>query len=148
MAIELEISDTQKFISINSEAIRGLVTRTLNRESRSDARVEISFVDNSTIHAINRSHLGHDWPTDVITFPLTDPDAPILEGELLISTEMAKLEAADRGLDAQTELFLYIIHGLLHLCGFDDTTPDLAEHMRAREAYHLAAEIPNHPGEH
>ena len=49
-------------------------------ENRAVASISIALVDNDTIHRLNRLHLGHDWPTDVITFPLSDPDEPALSG--------------------------------------------------------------------
>jgi probable rRNA maturation factor len=63
---------------------------------------------------------------------------------LIISAEMAARTAAEIGADPAAELSLYLVHGLLHLCGFDDVDPADAARMRAREAEVLAREgIPN-----
>ncbi len=97
-------------------------------------------MDDETIRVINRRHLAHDWPTDVISFPLSDPDDPVLAGELVVSAEMAASTARDVGVDPRSELALYVVHGLLHLCGLDDQTAEDADVMRQREAEILASE--------
>jgi probable rRNA maturation factor len=144
MPIEVELTNTQSHVEIDPKALEFLIQRTLERESRHEATIELLITDNATIHQINRTHLGHDWPTDVITFPLSDPDDVILSGELVISAEMAKSVAAELNSNPQTELSLYIIHGLLHLCGMDDTTPELEREIRLRESFHLLAENLTH----
>ena len=91
------------------------------REGVEPASISIALVDDATIHAINRKHLGHDWPTDVISFLLSEPARPELAGELVVSAEMAAAHgAASRRSTRWTELSLYVVHGLLHLCGYDD----------------------------
>jgi hypothetical protein len=74
----------------------------------------------------------------VISFPLSSPDDPILAGELVVSAELAVLMAAEDGVEPRDELALYIVHGLLHLCGYDDSNESDAAEMRRREAEILA----------
>jgi probable rRNA maturation factor len=62
-----------------------------------------------------------------------------LEGELVVGTEVARAHAAQRGHDVGHELVLYVIHGLLHLCGYDDTIATAERRMRARERHYLRA---------
>src|SRR5262249_36361632 len=95
-------------------------------------------VDDASIRALNRQHLEHDWPTDVITFRLSEPDDPELEAEIVLSAEMAVTTARESGADAQAELALYLVHGLLHLCGHDDRDETAAAAMRRREGEVLA----------
>ena len=75
--------------------------------------------------------------TDVLSFPLSEPGAKKLAGELVISAEVALEQATARGHDVQAELALYVIHGLLHLCGHDDHPDDAAQAMRQRERHYL-----------
>lgn len=98
------------------------------------AAISVAVVDDPTIHQINRDHLGHDYPTDVITFP-GEPLAStgILAGELLISWDTAVEQAAERGLTPTGELLLYALHGTLHLLGWDDRDPQSAARMREAE---------------
>jgi probable rRNA maturation factor len=138
-AIEVEISDTQGHLRVEPEELTGLVRTVLTAEGRRRASISIALVDHATIHAINRSHLGHDWPTDVISFPLSEPSEPELAGELVVSAEMAAAVAAQIGVEPRDELALYVVHGLLHLCGYDDTSEPKAAAMRRRERELLGA---------
>jgi probable rRNA maturation factor len=139
-SIEVEVSDTQSHLAVAPAFVGALVRRVLLLEGVEDASISIALVDDPTIHAINRRHLAHDWPTDVITFVLSEPDDPSLAAELVVSAEMAASTARDAGVDPRSELALYLVHGLLHLCGFDDTTLEAAEEMRRREGEILALE--------
>ncbi len=73
----------------------------------------------------------------LLSFPLGEPNSSRLSGELVIGAEVALAQAAERGHDVQAELALYVIHGLLHLCGYDDHDPAGAAAMRARERHYL-----------
>ena len=136
--ISVEISDTQSHLNVDPQALTRLVSSTLAAEGVNRATISIALVDNSTIHDLNRRHLGHDWPTDIITFPLSDPDEPILSGELVISAEMAATTADQAGIAPWDELALYVVHGLLHLTGYDDTDLEDRAMMRQRETAILA----------
>jgi len=136
--IEVEISDTQGHLKVDRPALSALVRTVLSAEKRESALISIALVDNATIHTINRTHLDHDWPTDVISFPLSDPDDPILAGELVVSAEMAAASALERDVEPQDELALYVVHGLLHLCGYDDQSERDVLLMRHREHELLA----------
>ncbi|HZW34700.1 MAG TPA: rRNA maturation RNase YbeY [Isosphaeraceae bacterium] len=144
MEIEVEISDTQNHLRVDREKLAGLVRRVLDREGYRRGSISIALVDQATIQALNRAHLGHDWPTDVISFPLSHPDDPDLAGELVVSAEMALTTAVEIGVEPAHELALYLVHGLLHLCGYDDRAEPDAGRMRRREEEVLAdLGIPN-----
>jgi probable rRNA maturation factor len=100
-------------------------------------KVTLAFVDNEHIHRLNRQFLQHDEPTDVLTFPYSEPKAKSLEGEVVIGHDVAKENAADRGHEVGLELLLYVIHGCLHLCGYDDRTAKVEKEMRAKEREYL-----------
>ena len=102
------------------------------------AKVVIAFVNNTHIHRLNKQFLNHDEPTDVLTFPYSAKKAKKLEGEIVIGYEVAAEYAADRGHAVERELILYVIHGCLHLCGYDDTTAKAERLMRAKEREYLA----------
>jgi probable rRNA maturation factor len=139
MSIDIQISDTQGHLKIDRAAAIDLARRVLIAENRSVASISIAFVDDGTIHRLNALHLGHDFPTDVITFPLSDAADPELAGELVISTETAVATAREMGGDPQDELALYIAHGLLHLCGYDDSTAEESAAMNRRQTELLSA---------
>lgn len=139
-SIAVEVSDTQRHLALDSGRLAGLARRVLARRGVDRAELSIALVDDATIHAVNRVHLDHDWPTDVIAFRLSEPGASPLVAEVVVSTEMAARTAAGAGTAAADELALYLVHGLLHLCGFDDRSQTDARRMRAAEAEELAAE--------
>lgn len=136
--IEVEISNTQDHLRVRPEDLADLTRLVLRGEGIDCASISLALVDNATIHALNRRHLDHDWPTDVITFRLSDPDDTVLTAELVLSVEMARATAERAGTDAHAELALYLVHGLLHLSGHDDQTPEASALMRRRESEVLA----------
>ncbi len=137
--VEVELSDTQGHLRIDPLKVTSIVRTVMAAEGRRRASISIAIVDQAAIHAINRTHLDHDWPTDVISFPLSAPEDKTLSGELVVSAEMATTTAAEHGIDPVDELALYLVHGLLHLCGYDDRTEADAARMRRREGELLAA---------
>ena len=70
----------------------------------------------------------------MITFPLSEPDEPALAGELVVSAEMAVTTAREMGSEPRRELALYLVHGLLHLCGYDDSNEADAAAMNGRQS--------------
>jgi probable rRNA maturation factor len=136
--IAVEISDTQGFLECDHEALARLVRGVLSGEGVTLASISIALVDNATIRTINRRHLDHDWPTDVISFMLSDDGEPELAGELIVSAEMALATAAEARIEPSAELALYVAHGMLHLCGYDDRCGNDAAVMRRREGEVLA----------
>ncbi|MFM7132254.1 MAG: rRNA maturation RNase YbeY [bacterium] len=129
----IEITSRQKAMAVDYQAMRGIVSQMLSRLGYSRAEISIQLVDNSSIASLNQSRLGHEGATDIITFPLSPPDAKVLEGELVISAEWAKETAQANGDSLHDELALYLAHGLLHLAGLDDIAPADAREMRLRE---------------
>lgn len=136
---KVSIATPQELVPIDRGQMRELVRTVLAGEDVADYEISLAFVDNPTIHRLNMRYLQHDEPTDVLTFPLSEPNAKKLLGELVLGVEVAQAEANERGHDVQTELALYVIHGLLHLCGEDDKTEKAARHMRERERHYLRA---------
>lgn len=133
----ISIAVPQEVVPIDRARMREAARAVLTGEGVADAEISLAFVDNSTIHALNRRYLQHDEPTDVLSFPLSEPNSRRLSGELVIGAEVAQSQAAARGHDLQAELVLYVIHGLLHLCGGDDHDEAGAAAMRERERRYL-----------
>jgi len=135
--IRVSVTSPQEAVPIDRGTMRRVVRAVLEGEGIDDAEISLAFVDNPTIHRLNQQYLQHDEPTDVLSFPLSEPNARRLAGELVIGVEVACTQAGERGHDVQAELALYVIHGLLHLCGLDDHASDGAAQMRERERRHL-----------
>jgi probable rRNA maturation factor len=138
VTFRIAISDQQQVLRIDRPAMRSVVRNVLRLERVPAAEVSLAFVDDAAIHSLNRRHLKHDYPTDVLSFLLAG-SAPggnspaLLEGEVIVSTEMALRRAAEFGWSPHDELTLYVVHGVLHLCGYDDVTAGARRRMRARE---------------
>ena len=135
--IRVKIASPQEIVPLPYPQLREAARVSLGGEQISEARISLAFVDNPTIHNLNRRYLDHDEPTDVLSFPLSGPGARCLEGEIVIGVEVAKAQAEERGHDVAVELALYVIHGLLHLCGYDDHSEKSRKEMRGRERHYL-----------
>lgn len=95
------------------------------------------FCSDENLLEINRQRLGHDFYTDIVTFPLTDCKT-ILSSEFCISVDRIKENAETFGRSYESELHRVIIHGVLHLIGFDDHTDEDEKTMREKEEEALA----------
>ena len=148
MQFEIDISNSSGHTDVDHEHLRTALVHALEVEGVTSAVLSVSLVNNPTIHQLNREHLNHDYPTDVISFQLdwNSPEhrAPPLspekravdasiEGEIVVSVDYAASMAAEFGWSVQNELTLYAVHGMLHICGYDDLTSGEKEIMRSRE---------------
>ena len=95
------------------------------------------FVNDEKILEVNHQYLGHDYYTDIITFDYDEGD--VLNGDLVISLDTVRSNAAMLGKDYEEELYRVIIHGVLHLCGINDKGPGEREQMEAAENRALAS---------
>lgn len=132
--IEIEIANEQTALEVDEEQIRATVRAALELGHVTRAEITVALVDDATIHDVNRQFLNHDYPTDVISFPLSDsPEALI--GDIVLSTDTARREAArvDGVWTPTDEVLLYVAHGMLHLVGFDDHADDDLARMRDAE---------------
>ena len=127
--------------------IKDAARRVLEGEGVRACKVTLAFVDNAHIHRLNKQFLNHDEPTDVLTFPYSETGAKMLEGEIVIGYNIAREYANDRGHEWYVELLLYVIHGCLHLCGYDDSDDTSEREMRAKEREYLKKlELPDIAG--
>jgi probable rRNA maturation factor len=135
--ISVEFCNEQDVVPFDARRAGRAVEAILRDAGIIDAQVEVAVVDDAAIHALNRRYLEHDYPTDVLSFPL-QRDGTRLEGQLVASAETALRVSPQYGWTADDELLLYIIHGALHLVGLDDATPELRDQMRQQERRYLA----------
>jgi probable rRNA maturation factor len=133
----ISIASPQETVAIDRGRMREVVRAVLDGEGVGEYEISLAFVDNPTIHRLNKRYLHHDEPTDVLSFPLSEANAAKLSGEVVLGVEVAQAQARERGHDVQAELALYVIHGLLHLCGHDDKSKEAAARMRERERHYL-----------
>lgn len=135
--IRVEIADRQRCLKLSRQRLRAVTEAVLHAEGVEDAEISVALVTDDGIAEINEKYLRHQGPTDVISFPYTEPAERPLSGEIILSTETAVREAERRRHGAEEEATLYLIHGLLHLCGHDDHEPADRRKMRRREKVYL-----------
>ena len=135
--IEVEVTNNQTLLEIDEGQLKSAVVEILKGQDVTKGVVSLAVVDGPAIHALNARWLEHDYPTDVLSF-LIEREDDHLEGEVIVSADMA-LEMAPRyGWPPQAELLLYVVHGCLHLVGYDDSVPHDQQAMRERERHYLA----------
>lgn len=133
----IAIADEQTCLRLNRPQLRRAVRTVLKEAGVSTARISLAFVDDPTIARLNEQFLSHEGPTDVLSFVLEQVDG-CLEGEVIVGAETAAREASRFDLTPHEELLLYVIHGMLHLVGYDDKSVRQRTEMRRREAAVLA----------
>ncbi len=134
--LTVEFSNRQTSLPCDTERWRQVLRQLLASEGIQRGEVSISIVHDAEIHELNRAYLNHDYATDVLSFVL-DRDEEALLGEIIVSADTAIERCDEFGWQASQELTLYLIHGALHLVGYDDKSPTQREQMRAREQLYL-----------
>lgn len=116
----------QNLYKVERRPLRQAVQRTIRYEKASrQSEVTIALVDDETIARLNMSYRGKDCSTDVLSFNLTESDHPELKdylGDIVISVETAAKQAEESGHSLVREIEMLLIHGTLHLLGYDDQT--------------------------
>jgi len=136
--LTVNISSSQRALRIPRKKITALVEFVVAAQSTQVDEVDIAVVTSSRIAALNRRYLQHAGSTDVLSFDLSVPGGGII-AQVVVCGDVAVSQARSRRIGPQRELMLYIVHGLLHVMGFDDTTPQAAEKMYARQEELLEA---------
>lgn len=122
---------------VDEGRLKAAVAGVLEEAAIDDATISLAIVDDPTIHDLNRRYLQHDYATDVLSFVLERTETR-LEGEVIVSSETAVSQSRRWGWAGEDELLLYVIHGMLHMVGVADATPEDREEMRRREGKCLA----------
>ncbi|MBY0230047.1 MAG: rRNA maturation RNase YbeY [Gemmataceae bacterium] len=134
---KIKIASPQEAVEIDRARMKAAAQAVLDGEGVGEHEIEVAFVDDATMQERNKRYLGHDEPTDVLSFPMSEPGARKLSGILMVGAEVAQAQASERGHDVQAELALYVVHGVLHLCGYDDREEAEAARMREAERKYL-----------
>jgi len=108
-------------------------------ENRRIGQINVIFCSDAYLLDINRKYLGHDYYTDIITFDYCEKD--ILSGDLFISIDTVSDNAGFYSADFETELNRVIVHGVLHLIGYDDHSDAEQKQMRSMEDYYLECRL-------
>jgi probable rRNA maturation factor len=134
--LQIAITNEQDRFKIDAARLRGAVEAVLAGEEIGEGEISVAVVDDAAIHDLNRRWLEHDEPTDVLSFVLEESEG-YREGEIIVSADTALARAAEFGWSPEDELLLYVVHGALHIVGYDDKEPADRERMRERERFFL-----------
>ena len=117
----IEVVNRQRHHKIDTEAWTTFATKALSAIGNGEPSATIAFVSDKRIRELNRQFRGIDRATDVLSFPADGPDESNL-GDIAISVETAAAQAKENGLSFDDEIAQLILHGLLHLSGYDHET--------------------------
>lgn len=119
---------------IDEERTAAWISDLIHNEKKNPGAITYIFCTDEYLLEINEKFLDHDTLTDIITFQYrTDP----LEGDIYISVERTRDNAGSMGIQEDVELRRVIAHGVLHLCGYKDKSPQEEKEMREKEEFYL-----------
>jgi probable rRNA maturation factor len=124
----IELINKQRRRHLQMDRWREVAERALEALGTSDAGVTIAFVSDRSIQELNRRFREKNRPTDVLSFPSEQAPFEINQGrnlgDIVISVERAAAQAAEHGMEFEDEISQLILHGLIHLHGYDHETDD------------------------
>ena len=161
----VDVANRSEVPDVDVERWARVAVETLVVEQVDGGRLDLTFIDADEMAELNRIHMGHDGPTDVLSFPLDVDDGgadgdgfpmgldgddgdvpPVLLGDVVICPRVAIDQAPEHCGDPDTELTLLVVHGVLHIFGHDHAEPVEEAVMVERESVHLQRYGLTHPG--
>jgi probable rRNA maturation factor len=138
--MRVSVRDEQDDEPVDVDRLARLAERVLTDEGTTAGELTLLFVDEAAMAELNEAHLGHEGPTDVLSFPIDGPgtDPAALVGDVVVCPAVARRNAPTHAGTYEAELDLLVVHGVLHVLGHDHADPEEEAAMRARERFHLA----------
>lgn len=130
MKSRVDVSFDRTVSGFSTARVQQVVGAALKKEKVGMERVGVRITDDRTIRRINRKFLNHDWATDVISFGF---DEPGFLGDVVVSAETARRLARELKIPFAEEFARYLVHGTLHLLGYDDKSPAPRKKMHHRQ---------------
>ena len=135
--IRLSVSSISKCPFLNKKKLKSIVRFVFKYVGAKDANLSIVFTSDRAIKRLNYLYRRKNRPTDVLAFSMREGkhlkrDSLIL-GDVIISVDRAKRQAKNFNTSFKKEIYLYVIHGILHLLGYDDERPSSGKRMRKKE---------------
>ena len=127
------ISSSQSAMRVPRKKLTELIQFVASSEGVRLAEVDLAIVDSKEMAGLNEHYLRHMGETDVLSFDLSDDDSAGVCAQLIVCGPVALEQAKARNLPPQRELMLYVVHGLLHMMGYEDHTIRGAARMHARQ---------------
>jgi len=125
------IAEEIQLPTIQKQKINRWIKDVAAEYNRKTGDIAYIFCSDERILEVNKQYLNHDYYTDIITFDYSEGN--IISGDIFISLDTVKSNSEEFGVSFEKELFRILIHGILHLCGQDDKTPELRSEMTRKE---------------
>ncbi|MFA5045590.1 MAG: rRNA maturation RNase YbeY [Paludibacter sp.] len=125
------IAEEVEFPTIQKQKTTRWIKEVAAEFNKKVGEIAYIFCSDKRILEVNKHYLDHDYYTDIITFDYSGKD--FISGDIFISLDTVRSNAAEFGVPFEKELERIMIHGILHLCGQDDKTPELRLEMTAKE---------------
>lgn len=132
----LQIIQDHKALRVDVTSLKNLVHQVVTKESFVLEYLGVILTDRDTLRRLNLKYRGGDYDTDVLSFPLGKKDA--IDGEIYVSLDYAAAHCGEFGTTFEEEVRRYVVHGLLHLMGYDDVNRRGRQEMRLLEDRYLA----------
>lgn len=133
--------------TVDEENLEALIRHVLAKEEASLIHLSVVLSDHETVRTLNRTYLDHDYNTDVLSFSLREEpneETPLaVEGEVYVDLDTAAEQHEEFGATFEEEVHRYVVHGVLHLLGYDDATSSAQQTMREREDRYLEEASPS-----
>jgi len=129
----IRISSSQSALRVPRKKLAELIPFVAEQEGAALGELDLAIVGPDEMAELNYDYLRHAGPTDVLSFDLSESGRKGICAQLVICGEVAVRQAAAHGQRPQRELMLYVVHGLLHLMGYEDKSIRGAARMHARE---------------
>lgn len=141
-ATPLSIQQVHPSRRLDEESLDALIRHVIETEGGRLVHLSVVLTDHEAVRSLNVSYLDHDYDTDVLSFSLRDgphDEEGLVEGEVYVDLDTAAERHEEFDASFSEEAHRYVIHGLLHLLGYDDQTPSGQKKMRALEDKYLDA---------
>ncbi|MGM0439606.1 MAG: rRNA maturation RNase YbeY [Chlamydiota bacterium] len=136
--MDIYVENIQNNYSLNTHEVAPLVNNVIELEGQKCDEVGIYFVDSAEISRLHDQYFDDPSTTDCISFPIDPPgEDPRFLGEVFVCPQTAQDYIDVHGGNLYEEISLYLVHGLLHLLGYDDLTPEDLQEMREAERKHI-----------
>ncbi len=120
----------------NRRRLKAWIKQVVTDEAKVLGDVNYIFCSDDYLFSINKTYLNHDYFTDVITFDYSEQLA--ISGDIFISVDTVRTNAIEYNVSFEDELYRVMVHGILHLCGYKDSSKSESTVMREREDWHIA----------
>ena len=132
--MDITIINLQTRIPLRLTRIKKNAQKALQYLGISAADLSIVFVSAQKMKRLNTRHLRHSYETDILTFNYAQADSDFLMAEIIICPSVARIQAKQYGVPLEKEIMLYVVHGILHVMGFDDHSVKDIKKIRSKEA--------------